>query len=135
MTLWHVRKYNAISLLKGHIFMHRPHADPFGFVIRYRVHASTSGFHISYPLNITLFPNEIARGGHSRAHFLHLLQKSCRPKSIGLSTANGRLVVITAVLKRGPRNGFNTVSPIRLSSPSPASNVSGMCRTWLSEFV
>jgi hypothetical protein len=32
-----------------------------------------------------------------------------------LSTAIGRLVVIAAVLKRGPRYGFNTTSPMPLA--------------------
>ena len=42
----------------------------------------------------------------------------------------GRSVVTTAALKRGPRKGFSTMSPIRHISPSPAHSRMGGSTTW-----
>ena len=82
-----------------------------------------------------LSPNGIAPHGHSRAHLVHLLQKSWRPKSIFLSGVIGISVVSTTDLNRGPTNGLSTSSPMRLISPRPASSTSGIWRTSESRFV
>ena len=84
---------------------------------------------------MTLSPQDSASHGHSRAHFMHLLHMSCRPKSIILSTASGMSVVMIADLKRGPTKGLRTSSPMRLISPSPASSSSGTWITSLSMLV
>src|SRR4030042_1957723 len=100
--------------------MQVPHPDPLLFPTRIEVHFSTSLGQRSYPLTMTLSPKLRAPDGHSLAHFLHLEQKSCKPKSMGLSTPRGKSVVTTAALNRGPRKGCRTQSPIRHISPRPA---------------
>ena len=42
---------------------------------------------------------------------------------------------MTADLDRGPMNGLSTSSPMRLSSPSPASRIKGKCNTSESALV
>ena len=78
---------------------------------------------------MTLSPKGMAAHGHSRAHLVHLEQKSCRPKSMWRSGVIGMSVVTTTDLNLGPTNGLSTSSPMRLNSPSPACSTSGMCST------
>ena len=47
------------------------------------------------------------------------------PEVDGLVDHEGRSVVTTAALNRGPRNGFSTMSPMRHISPSPAQSRMG----------
>ena len=75
---------------------------------------------------MTLGPNVMALHGHSRAHLRHCSQNDCRLKSIGWSTSMGRSVVKTTLLERGPINGLRIVSPMRLTSPSPAIRIAGL---------
>ena len=81
-------------------------------------------FEMLYVLTVGL-PYGILPLEHFWAHFLHIMQKSHTPNSIGLSGAMGRSVKTFARRTLGPYKGV-TSSPFRANSPRPASMAIGM---------